>query len=879
MQRLREWVSRAASVWRVRRSDADLEEELRSHLAFAADAGRRGGPGIAHAMDALRDQRGVPWVDDFLRDVRYGVRLLWRDRVLSIVIFVILAIGIGSVTAIYSLVDACLLRSDRPTADRWVVIRGRPADGAKTLTFFSVPELVDARRASADVFESMGAVSGSDFTLTDGDFPERILGTYVSAEVIPMIGVPPLMGRTFRPDEDRPGGPHVVVVSYPFWQEKLGGDPDVLRRTITLNNTAYAIVGVMPPHYDLWGGLLWTPFQLDLHDTDRRARRFWIAALLRRGVSETQANARLALLAREEAENYGIAQPEYRGMTLTVWNVREAVVAGVRPAMLVLLAAVALLLATACANVANLLLARATSRRREMSVRTALGAGRGRIARQMIAESLLLSTTAGMAGLGVAAATLPLIVRLIPAEYLTADPEVIRVNVPIALISVALSIATGLLFGILPALRTTRDPGALRERGGGADRRTRAWQYALTTVQIALTLLVAFAAMLTIEGYRAAERLTLGFNPEHVVSGYIALPPAKYTSPDRIAAFYRTALDAIASQPGVSGAAAITDRPLGYRSVDMSVFELRLPGHPPRDGEAPPSAVFRIVSPTYFHVAETPIIDGRSFVDGDDAAAAPVAIVNQAFVARFLDRGGVIGQQVVLGTRYGARNLAGAQSGEVTATIVGVAADSRQTRVIDDGVRPEIFLPLAQRPMDGRSMALVARTSLDTASAAAVVRDGVRKADPQQPVFGFDRMSDVVMRAFGARRLTLVLLLFFAVVSVSLAAVGLYGVISFGVQQRTHEIGVRLAVGASAPTIVGMIVATGLRLSIAGVVVGVALAAIARRVFGGQVAGVSGPDPWILVVAIGLLIVAIIATWIPARRAARIDPLAALRVS
>jgi len=878
MRRLREWAARAWSQLRPARTDADLEAELRAHLDLAADEGSRSRGGVAQAMDAMRDQRGLPWIDDLLRDLRYATRMLWRDRGLTVIIFVILAVGIGSATAIYSLVDACLLRRASPTWDRWVVVRARLADRGTTLTFFSVPELVEAQQAT-DVFESVGAISGTDFTLSEGDFPERVLGTYITADVIPMLGTPPLLGRAFRPDEDRPGGPHVVVVSYPFWQEKLGGDPDVLHRTVTLNNITYAIVGVMPPHYDLWGGLLWVPFQLDRHDTDRRTRRFWITAVLRRGVSERQADARLALIAREQEAAYAISQPEYARMELSVWNVREAVVAGVRPAMIVLLAAVALLLVTACANVANLLLARATTRQREMSVRAALGAGRGRIVRQMLSESLLLSTAAGAAGILTAIAILPLLVRLIPPEYLTTDAEVIRVNGAAAAIAAGLSIATGMLFGLAPALRSSRRGiGTLRERGGAVDRRTRSFQYALSTVQIALTLLVGVAAALTIDWYRAAERVALGFNPADVVSCYLALPPTRYASADRIAAFYRTTLDAIAAQPGVSGAAAITDRPVGYRAVDMTAFDLRIPGHAAPDGAAQPSSVFRLVTPTYFSVMQTPIVGGRAFTDADVDGAAPVAIVNEAFVARLLGGARPIGQPVILGTRFGARNLAGTSSRETAVTIVGVAADSRQTRVIDADVRPELYLPLAQHPADARAMALVVRTSLDTASAARIVREGVRRADPQQPIFAFDRMTDVVTRAFGARRLTVTLLLFFAVVSVSLAAIGLYGVISFGVQQRVHEIGVRLAVGASASAIVTMVIRTGLRLTAGGVLVGVALGTLARRALAAQLAGLGAADPWVVVVSAGLIVVGAVATWIPARRAARIDPISALRV-
>jgi predicted permease len=498
--------------------------------------------------------------------------------------------------------------------------------------------------------------------------------------------------------------------------------------------------------------------------------------------------------------------------------------------------------------------------------------------RQRVAESLLVSIAAGAAGVALAAAILPLLVRLIPPEYMTADPDLVRVNGSIAALAAALSIATGVVFGLIPALRSSAShAGSLRHRGSAADRRTRWFQYTLSTVQIALTLLVAVSAILTIEGYRAAERLALGFNPDGVISGYVSLPATSYANADSIAAFYRAALAALIEQPGVSGAAAITDRPLGYRAVDMSAFEVRLPGHPPRDGASPPSSVFRIVSPTYFAVMQTPIVAGRAFTDADGIGAGLVTIANQAFVARFLDGSPPVGQQVVLGTRYGARNLAGAPTPESTVTIVGVAADSRQTRVIDAEVRPELYLPLAQHPAEARAMALIIRSSLDDAAAVKAIRVALRQADPQQPIFGVERMPDVVMRAFGARKVTMVLLFFFAAVSTLLAAVGLYAVINFGVQQRAHEIGVRIAVGASAAAIVRMIVTTGVRLAAAGIVVGAVVAGVAARVLASGLGPVAAIDPRALGVAAGaLLAVATLAAWIPARRAARVDPLAAL---
>src|SRR5215469_832133 len=378
------------------RLDRELAEELRFHLEqqIAEDIASGTSPeqaranalinsgGIEQLKEECRDSRGVRFIQDFLQDLRYGVRLITRTPVLSTVIVAILAIGIGSATAVYSLIDACLLYSKYPVTDRWDVVHAYSPRQKMFVNYLSVPEVLDVKRLT-DIFEAVGAIRGDSFNLTRGNYPERILGTRVSANGITMTGIAPILGRSFTEQEDRPGGPPVVVLSAELWKRSLASDPNILGQPVHLDGVAYAVIGVMPAHFDLWGGELWIPLQMNPSDSNRTDRRNWIITVLRKGVTEQAANARLAVLAKELEQQYSAAMPDYRGWDLRVWNVKEAVNGSVKPALLVLAFAVGLLILVSCANVAVLLLARGTVRMREIAVRLALGADQRRVLRQI----------------------------------------------------------------------------------------------------------------------------------------------------------------------------------------------------------------------------------------------------------------------------------------------------------------------------------------------------------------------------------------------------------------------------------------------------------------------------------------------------------------
>ena len=892
----RRLLSRLVDVGRRPDRASELEEEIAGHLASIEDELRREGMSDAEAAAAARRIFGnvtlarersaelwvFRWLDDLRRDVRFGARMLWRDRGLATVIVLILVVGIGSATAIYSLVDACLLHSNNyPVVDRWVVVRARVPEARQIVDYFSIPELNDVA-ALTDVFQDVGAIGGSSFTLSEGEFPERVLGTRVSANVIPDTGVEPILGRTFRPDEDRPGGPLVVVLSYELWQHKFDGDRRVLGRAIRLDGRTYSVIGVMPPHYGLWGGRLWIPMQLDRAQTDRAVRQFWIVGVTRKGLSEEQADARLQVLAARLAREFGRSRPEYAGMQLSVWNINEAVVGGIRAALLVLLGAVALLVLLTCVNVASLLLARATSRTREMSVRLTLGAGRFRLIRQMLTESVMLSVAGGAGGILLAIWVMPVLVRLIPNEYLTTDAELVRVNPAATALAVLLSVGVGLLFGLVPALRSSGDDLAdhLRQRGG-AHYRTRRTQQLLMIAEVAIALVVMIAATLLFRSYRNAESIALGFDPERLLTFSVALPSSRYSTEEQATAFFSQALDRLATVPRVAGAAAVSGLPMAYRTVDMAALDFAIDGRPVENGRAPLNASFRVASSDYFRVVGTPIVRGRGFTAADGRDSPRVAVINETMASLFWGNGNPIGARLHLGTRYGRRDgviSPLAPVADYVVTIVGVVRDAKQVRAIDAPVRQEIFLPLPQRANDIRAMAILVRSDADPRALTESLRRAIRAVDPEQPIYDVDTLANVVADSFGPKRLTMLVLGFFAVVGFTLAGVGLYALVNYSVSQRLHEIGVRLAIGAEPRGIVGLVIAQGITITSTGILVGLVLAGIGTRLIASQLYGVSATDPFVFCgVAVALVTLAVAASGIPAFRATRVDPLIALR--
>jgi predicted permease len=888
-------ISRLLGIGGSRARDTELREEIDAHLALIEDEYRRDGLPEREARERARktfgnvtltrERAGETWtfasLESLLQDVRYAGRVMRRAPGRSAVVIAIVAVAIAASTALYTLADACIIHAIRyPTADRWVAVRGRKTEQRTFQNFSSVPELIDVERLT-DVFEHVGALIGTGFTLREGEFPEPIAGTRVSAGVIPMLGVGPIVGRSFTQAEDRPGGPAVVVLSYELWMRKFDGDRTVAGRTFKLDGEPYTIIGVMPPHYSLWGGDVWVPLQLDRTHLNREARQYWIVAVLRRGVTQAMADARLRALSDQMAIDYRLTDPQYAQQRYETWSVLEAVTAGLKPAFFALSAAVVLLLLLACINIATLLLASAVSRAQELSVRAAIGAGRARLIRQMLTESIVLSCAGGASGVLLAFWAVPLVFHLIPADYLSSTVDTnVHVNVAALLVALGVTLATGVLFGALPALFSTGSNLAtsLRTRGtSGGPGSGRRMQRVLLVAEMALVLVVLASAALTIVSYRHLEMADLGFAPDHVLTFSFTLPGDVYRNESGIAPYHADLLARLRRLPGIVAAGEASLMPLGYRMVDVTTYDVEVEGRPVPPGGVPDNANFRIVSPGFFEAARTPVLQGRTFDWTDDGTNAAVAVVNET-MARTYWPDGALGRVFRLRERYGRRDLlAPPRASSVPITVVGVVHDAKQTRVIDAPVRPEFFLPLAQRPTDARLMAVLLRTIGDPEAAAGSVRHVVKELDPGQAVSDFRTLEDAVAFSLGPRRLTLLLLSFFAIVSLGLAALGLYAAASHGVAQRTREIGIRMALGADARRVVTLIAVEGLRVTGIGLAAGVLASLAATRVVSAELYGVSPTDPTIIaVVAVLLGTVALAAALIPARRAVKVDPVVAL---
>ena len=818
-----------------------------------------------------------------MQDVRYAFRILRKKPVFSAAIVMILAVGMGVSAALLSLVDACLIHSiPYPVADRWVMLRASLPQQNAFSHSFSVPELNDFGELR-EIFEDVGAIQGATFRLTLGDYPEVIEGTRATANAIAMTGVRPLLGRTYSAEEDKPGGPQVVVISYQFWQQRFAGDPAVVGRLLRLDGVQHTVIGVMPQTFELWSATLWVPFQLDRADIRRGDRRFRVIALLKPGVSEAQANARLRELSAQLKRQYAATTPEYVGMQLSIWNIKEAVIGGIRPALLILLGAVGLLLLLSCANVANLLLARATARRQEMAIRMALGASRLRLARQVLAESLLLSGAGGFVGLLISLWLLPVIVHLIPPDWLTAGPELVRINYQTVFAVACLSLLTGTLFGLAPAMQATRVSlsAVLKEAGrkAGGDRRAGRMRNALAVTELALAFVVLAGAALMIESYLRLEAIDLGFKPDHVLSFGVSLPQSKYPGSTRLEAFHREMLRQIEALPGVEGAAAVSQLPLSYRGVDVSMRDITVEGHLAEAEHGRANANYRLVSPDYFRVAGIRLVRGRFLTEQDDANSQRVAVINETMARLYWPDSDPIGQRIRLGTRYG-RSLEGTipAADDLPITVVGVVADSKQVHVIDAPVRQEFYLPTAQHAEETRNISVLVRSSLEPGQLTPAIRRAVASIDPEQPISSVALMDQLVADSFGPKRLTVLLLGFFAIAALLIAVVGLYAILAYSVGERAHEIGVRLALGAQASDVLRLFVGEGMRLVLVGVGTGLALALALTRLMKGLLYGVSVTDPKVFGgIALLLTLVAFLACLIPARRATKVDPGVALR--
>jgi putative ABC transport system permease protein len=813
-------------------------------------------------------------MESLRQDLAYGFRTLVKNPGFTIVAVFALALGTGANTAIFSVVNGVLLKPlPYQEADQLVMVWTNNTKANRTQHAMSVPDLLDYRENS--VFEQIASMSFDDFNLTEGDTPERVQGTMVSANFFSVLGVRPELGRTFLPEEDQAGADRVVVISNGLWKRSFGGDPEILNRAIQLNGASFTVVGVTPAEFQSpeKGDELWVPMSFDGTDRlripsistpedlkNRLIRFFKSVARLKPGVGLNQAQAEMSTIASRLEQQYPDTNA---GMGINLVPLHRQIVGDIKPALLLLLAAVGLVLLIACANVANLLLARAAARRKEIAIRVALGATRARLIRQLLTESVMLALVGGVLGAGLAWIGLRLLVGTNPANI----PRLgeIEIDGRVLGFTLVVSLLTGLVFGLVPALQASRPDlnetlkeGSRGSTGGIGRHRVRS---VLVVTEVALTQMLLIGAGLMIKSFYSLQEVDPGFNADSVLTMQVTLPPLKYAEDAQIKAFYEQALKRIEALPGVLAAGAATTLPMTENLITRR-FTV--------DGRAPSAPNERLVgnyaavSPEYFRAMGIRLISGRSFADYDRDTSQQVIIINETTRRLFWPNEDPIGKRISI-----------TAEGGISREIVGVVADVKLSSLdADSGLG--IYEPYLQFPWS--FMAIVVRTAGDPLGIAAAVRSEILAVDRAQPVYDVKTMAQILGDSVSQQRLYMLLLAIFAAIALVLAAVGIYGVMNYSVNQRRHEIGIRMAIGAQPSNILKMIVGQGMMLASIGVVIGIGAAFFLGRLLEVLLFGVSGRDPITFVVfPIVLVLVALVSSYFPARRATRVDPMIALR--
>ena len=814
-----------------------------------------------------------------LRDVRYVLRGLIRRPGFAVLAIVTLALGIGANTAIFSVVNGVLLRPlPYQSPGRLAIIYGHWE--LKNQAEQSESEYWDLRE-QAHSFERMAAFADGSANFTGSGIPERLLVGYMTADALPVLGVAPAIGRSFTAAEDLPGQPPVVVLSDGLWRRRFGGDRAVIGRQVMLDDAPATIIGVMPPgfqlplHYSGRAMEAWAPLALN-PATDRGERGFHYLntiARLRDGTPLEAASREVSSLMTRMKDTYqGKYAPEFGGSAV---GVAAQVTGSVKPAMLVLLGAVALLLLIACANVAALLLARSEARSREFALRTALGAARGRLVRQLLTESAVLAAAGGILGVAVAAWGVRALVLAAPPSIPRLDA--ITMDGRVLLFTAAISLLTGVLFGLAPALHAVRGNvgAALAEggRGGTTGRSRQHLRRALVVGQIALALVLVTGSGLLVQSFVRLRQVDPGFDPEHLLTARIDLSAVRYRENPEIWAFYHDLLDRLAALPGVKSAAAARALPMTGR-LEIGDWSFVMEGRfsMPIKPEERRHADWLVVTPDYFRTMRIPVRQGRAFETRDVSGAPGAIIVNQTFADQVWPAGDAIGQRVLLG---------GGALDSVWRTVVGVVGDVRH-RGLDAPARPEMYMPEAQWPggtgTANRSLYLAIRTSGDPALLANPLRGTLASMDPDVPLAEVQTMRDALGSWAAERRLTMLIVSLFAVLALTLGAVGIYGVMAHLVAHRTREIGIRLALGALPREILRLVGRQGAVMVVAGLALGTIGSLAATRLLAGMLYQVRPTDPvTFAATAVILALVAGAATLAPALRAIRIDPVEALR--
>jgi predicted permease len=890
VRRLRAWLFRCSGLFRREQGSREFADEIEAHLQMHIDDNIRSGMppqearrqaliklgGLQQTKESYRERSSLPALEMLWSDIRFGARVLWKSRGFTIVAVVTVALGIGGNTAIFSIVNGVLLNPlPFPHPERLVALHESKPNFDKGS--ISYPNFLDWQKDNR-TFSAMAVTRGYAFSLTGKGEAEQVNAEFVSGSFFPLLGVNPILGRTFTPAEEQAGAGPVALISEGLWQRKFSSSPNVLGQNITLNGRDFTVVGVIPASFHL---RLPSFRERDIYAPIRQWNNsilmnrdaglgFHGIGRLKPGVTLAQAQADMEQVTRNLATAFPDAN---KGIGASIVPLKEQMVGDVRPFLLVLLAAVGFVLLLACVNVASLLLARSAGRKREFAVRAALGASRARVICQLLTESLLLGTASGAIGLLLAAWGTHAALKLVP----TALPRVDEIGLDFRVLAftMLISLLSGTLFGLIPAWKTSQaDPQtALKEGGRGMTGTHNRAQNAFVVAEMAVALVLLIGAGLMVRSLSRLANVDPGFDPRNVLNFGLSLPPSMtHASPDQTRAAFRELDDKLASTAGVKAVSQVWGAlPMG--SDDEQLFWLD--GHPKPANESGMSwAVDYIVEPGYLKVMDIPLKRGRFFTRHDDEHSPLVAVVDDVFARKYFPDQDPIGKGIVMNNS--SRKL----------EIVGVVGHVKQWGLdLDDtqSLRAQIYIPCMQMPDDfialvSSGTSVVARYDGNLAPAFDAIRRTIRQMSSQQVIFGDQTMESIIADSIAARRFAMILLGAFAVMALVLASVGIYGVIAYVVGQRTQEIGIRMALGAQRSNVLGLILWQGTRLALLGVAIGIAGAFALTRLMTDLLYGVGATDPvTFALLALLLTVVAMAACYLPARKATRVDPVAALR--
>ena len=880
---------RLRSLFRRRQADQELDEELQYHVELKTSANIAKGitprearraallemGGVEKRKEECRDTRRVNWLQDLLQDLRYGLRMLRKSPGFTAVAVLTLALGIGANTAIFSVVDALLLRPlPYRNASQLVMVWESNVHLETTRNVVSPPDFLDWQSQNR-AFDGMAYFGDGRANLTGSGTPQEVIVQYTSANFFDVLGVKPIIGGGFAAANSKAGNDSVVVLSYGLWRDRFAANPAIVGSAIELNGAAFTVLGVAPPDFDPFiaaGSLtgehpqLWAPFVLlpAYSDRSKVGRFLTVVARLKAGVSLQQARAEMNVIAARLSAKYA----EYDGgWGVNVVPMREEVSGAVRPALLILLGAVGFVLLIACANVASLFLSRAAGRKREMAVRAALGASRWRIARQLLAESVLLAFLGGTLGVLLAIWATDALLHSIPQKLL--NLSAVPIDLRVLAFAAGASFLSGILFGLLPSYAAAHSEIAvsLQEggRGSSLNRRNRAIHGALVVTEIALALVLLAGSGLLIESFARLTHVNPGFDAGHLLTFKLSLPEKKYKDDAAQIAFYRELLDRIDHLPGVRSDSMENLPPFSGFSLWGVATDVALPGQESLPATKRPNAAVRVVGLDYFPTMGIPLKQGRDFSPAELAKEKHVVIVNDTFVRNYFPHTNPIGQRITIDMK----------DTNIPSEIVGVVGDVHGAD-LSAAPWPTVYWPYPELAYS--QMTIVVRTKTDPLALASSAREIIHEMDKDEPVSNIATMDQLIANSVARSRFTAVLLAVFAALAMILACIGIYGVMAYATGQRRNEIGIRMALGAQRGDILRLVLGHGVKLALLGVVIGVAAGLALTRFLQSLLFNTSASDPLTFAgVATLLILVALAACYIPARRAMRVDPMVALR--